>query len=47
MIELLCETMTSDVTGQTLVVLYPRPGSEARAQLDLVRVLGTQSFTSL
>lgn len=44
LIDLLCETMTSDVTGQTLVVLYPRPGSGARAQLDLVRVLGTQSF---
>ena len=46
LIELLCEVMTSAVGGQTLVMLFPRPGSGAREQLDLLRVIGTQSFTT-
>jgi transcriptional regulator with XRE-family HTH domain len=45
-IDLLCESLTSDVGAQTLVVLYPRPGSEARAQLELVRVIGTQDLAA-
>jgi transcriptional regulator with XRE-family HTH domain len=46
LIDLLCETLTSDVGAQTLVVLYPRPGSAARAQLDLIRVIGTQNLSA-
>jgi transcriptional regulator with XRE-family HTH domain len=46
LIDLLCETLTSDVSAQRLVVLYPRPGSGARAQLDLLRVIGTQDLTA-
>ena len=32
------------VTGQTLVVLYPSPGSPAVDQLELVRVIGLQDL---
>jgi transcriptional regulator with XRE-family HTH domain len=45
-LDLLCEVMTSEVGGQTLVMLFPRPGSAAREQLDLIRVIGTQEFTT-
>lgn len=45
-IELLCEVMTSELGGQTLVMLFPQPGSAATEQLDLLRVIGTQSFTA-
>jgi transcriptional regulator with XRE-family HTH domain len=45
-LELLCEVLTSEVGGQTLVVLFPRPGSSAREQLELVRVIGTQDLVT-
>lgn len=45
LLDLLCETLTSAVSGQTLVVLFPRPGTDAREKLDLLRVIGTQSMT--
>ena len=38
--------LISGVGEQILVVLYPRPGTDARAKLDLLRVIGTQSLTS-
>lgn len=43
-LDLLCEVLTSEVGGQTLVVLFPRPGTTAREQLDLIRVIGTQDL---
>jgi transcriptional regulator with XRE-family HTH domain len=46
LLDLLCETLVSGVDGQTLVVLFPRPGSDAREKLDLLRVIGTQEFTA-
>lgn len=45
LLDLLCETLVSAVGGQTLVVLYPRPGSGTREKLDLLRVLGAQDFS--
>jgi transcriptional regulator with XRE-family HTH domain len=44
-VDLLCEVLTSEVGGQMLVVLYPQPGTAAREQLDLLRVIGTQDLT--
>jgi hypothetical protein len=46
LLDLLCETLISGVDGQTLVVLFPRPGSDAREKLDLLRVIGTQEFSA-
>jgi transcriptional regulator with XRE-family HTH domain len=45
-LDLLCEVLTSEVGGQMLVVLFPRPGSTAREQLELVRVIGTQDLAT-
>ncbi len=45
-IDLLCETLVSGVGEHTLVVLYPRPGTDARDKLDLLRVIGTQSLAT-
>jgi transcriptional regulator with XRE-family HTH domain len=44
LLDLLCETLVSGVDGQTLVVLFPRPGTDAREKLDLLRVIGTQDL---
>lgn len=44
-LDLLCEVLVSEVGGQMLVVLHPRPGTKAREQLDLLRVIGTQDLT--
>jgi transcriptional regulator with XRE-family HTH domain len=46
LLDLLCETLISGVNGQTLVVLFPRPGTDAREKLDLLRVIGTQEMAS-
>jgi transcriptional regulator with XRE-family HTH domain len=46
LLDLLCETLVSELSGQTLVVLYPRPGTDAREKLDLLRVIGSQDLTS-
>jgi transcriptional regulator with XRE-family HTH domain len=45
LLDLLCETLASAVDGQTLVVLFPRPGSDAREKLELLRVIGTQNLS--
>ena len=45
-LDMLCETLISGVGEHTLVVLYPRPGTDAREKLDLLRVIGTQSLAS-
>jgi hypothetical protein len=44
LLDLLCEHLTSDVTGYSLVVLHPRPGTDCRDKLDLLSVIGTQDF---
>jgi transcriptional regulator with XRE-family HTH domain len=46
LLDLLCETLVSGVNGQTLVVLFPRPGTDAREKLDLLRVIGTQEMAT-
>lgn len=43
-LDMLCEQLTSAVDGSTLVVLYPRPGTDCREKLDLLSVLGTQDL---
>ncbi|MCU1657486.1 MAG: helix-turn-helix domain protein [Pseudonocardiales bacterium] len=45
-LDFLCETLVSGVGDQILVVLYPRPGTDAREKLDLLRVIGTQTLTA-
>ncbi|HEV7204255.1 MAG TPA: helix-turn-helix transcriptional regulator [Jatrophihabitans sp.] len=44
LLDLLCEHLTSDVDGATLVVLHPRPGTDCREKLDLIAVIGTQDL---
>jgi transcriptional regulator with XRE-family HTH domain len=44
-IDFLCETFTTGVGAQTLVVLFPQPGTDARDKLDLLRVVGLQDLT--
>ncbi|GGB32484.1 DNA-binding protein [Flexivirga endophytica] len=46
LLDLLCEHLTSDVDGSTLVLLHPRPGTDCREKLDLLAVLGTQELGS-
>lgn len=45
-LDLLCETLFSSLSQQILVVLYPRPATDAREKLDLLRVIGTQQLTT-
>jgi hypothetical protein len=45
LLDVLCEVLASEVNGQRLVVLFARPGSDARDKLDLISVIGTQQFT--
>jgi transcriptional regulator with XRE-family HTH domain len=45
LLDLLCETLVGGVDEQVLVVLFPRPGTDARDKLDLLRVVGTQNLT--
>jgi hypothetical protein len=45
-LDLLCETLVSALSDQILVVLYPRPGTDAREKLELLRVIGSQDLTS-
>ena len=46
LLDLLCEHLTSDVDGSILVVLHPRPGTDCREKLDLLRVVGSQDLVS-
>ena len=43
LLDFLCEKLTG-VNGETLVVLYPRPGTDTREHLDLLRVIGSQDL---
>ncbi len=47
LLDLLCEHLTSDIDGSTLVVLHPRPGTDCRENLDLPSVIGTQDLRPL
>lgn len=46
LLDLLCETLVGGVDGQTLVVLFPQPGTDAREKLELLRVIGTQDLAA-
>jgi hypothetical protein len=43
-LDLLCEKLASLDGDQTLVMLFPRPGTDAGQKLALLRVIGSQSF---
>jgi transcriptional regulator with XRE-family HTH domain len=43
-LDLLCEVLVGS-GDQLLVVLFARPGTDAREKLDLLRVIGTQDLT--
>ncbi|MFF2028458.1 transcriptional regulator, partial [Streptomyces sp. NPDC058171] len=43
-IDLVCETLLTQGAYQHLLVYMPQPGSDARAKLDLLRVIGTQQM---
>jgi transcriptional regulator with XRE-family HTH domain len=45
LLDLLCETLISAVGGQTIVLLYPRPGTGTREKLELLRVIGLQDLS--
>jgi hypothetical protein len=45
LLDLLCETLVSSVGGQTVVLLYPRPGTGTREKLDLLLVIGLQDLS--
>jgi transcriptional regulator with XRE-family HTH domain len=46
MLDLLCDVLVGSNGDQFLVVLFPRPGTDTREKLDLLRVIGTQNLTS-
>jgi transcriptional regulator with XRE-family HTH domain len=46
LVEVDCEVLLTPDHGQNLVVLTAVPGTEARARLDLLKVLGTQDMTA-
>jgi transcriptional regulator with XRE-family HTH domain len=46
LLDLLCEKLFSADGDQQLVVLFPRPGTDAREKLDLLRVIAMQDMTS-
>jgi len=43
-LDLLCEKLASLDADQTLVMLFPRPGTDTGEKLALLRVIGRQSF---
>lgn len=46
MLDLLCEVLVGAGGDQFLVVLFARPGTDARDKLDLLRTIGTQDLTA-
>jgi transcriptional regulator with XRE-family HTH domain len=46
MLDLLCEVLVGASGDQFLVVLFARPGTNAREKLDLLRTIGTQDLTA-
>jgi transcriptional regulator with XRE-family HTH domain len=47
MLDLLCEVLVGASGDQFLVVLFARPGTDAREKLDLLRTIGTQDLTAV
>jgi transcriptional regulator with XRE-family HTH domain len=45
-LDLLCEVLVGAGRDQLLIVLFARPGTDAREKLDLLRVVGTQDLTT-
>ena len=45
-LDLLCEVLVGAGGDQLLVVLFARPGTDARDKLDLLRVIGAQDLTA-
>ena len=45
LIDINCETLLTPSTTQHLLVYFPRPGTDAQAKLDLLRVIGTQALS--
>jgi hypothetical protein len=46
LVDLLCEVLVGGGGGdQFLIVLFARPGTDAREKLDLLHVIGTQDLT--
>ena len=43
-LDLQCDTVLSPPSGQRLVLFRPQPGTGTAERLDMLRVLGTQSF---
>lgn len=46
LLDLLCEVLVGGNGDQLLVVLFPRPGTDTREKLDLLRVIGTQNLAA-
>jgi transcriptional regulator with XRE-family HTH domain len=44
-LDLLCDTVLSPPSGQRIVLFRPQPGTGTGERLDMLRVLGAQSFT--
>jgi hypothetical protein len=44
LLDLLCEHLTSDVSGYSLIVLHPRACTDCRDKLELLSVIGTQDL---
>ncbi|MBJ8338867.1 helix-turn-helix domain-containing protein [Antrihabitans sp. YC3-6] len=45
LVEVICEKLLTPNAAQQLLVYSPRPGTDARDKLDLLRVVGTQSMS--
>lgn len=45
-LDLLCEVLVGAGGDQFLVVLFARPGTDAREKLDLLRIVGTQDLAA-
>lgn len=46
LLDLVCEVLVGANGGQLLVVLFPRPGTDTRDKLELLRVIGTQDLAT-
>lgn len=46
LVDLQCEVLVGSGGDQLLVVLFPRPGTDAREKLDLLRVIGVQDLSA-
>ncbi len=44
-IDIVCETLLTPRADQRLLVFFPKPGTDAREKLDLLRVIGTQQLS--